>query len=353
MSVEVVEREGRPEKAIFRDLAMVQLLGRLALSLGMFLVAGLGGWLAHVVSYQTLFLCALVIPCISVLGCVLVKIDYTAPSPINWTILLGGLCYAIFVTVMGLSNVPYGQEIVFVVSLLIILFLLSRLMDNINRSLIWTLIGTAVVIFVFRAMPSPGAGASWFMMDVLGFNKAFFGTLAQIGAGLAILGMWFLAKPITEKPIAWVLGILTVIYFILSLPLIGLYYGLHHYTQTHFGFGAHTIALLDTAIASPFAQLSMIPMLALIARYAPKGHAATWFALMASFMNLALAAGGMISKWLNQIYVVTREVKNPAGDIMVHANYSQLGHLLIICAVMGLIVPLTAIWFLLRPARGA
>ena len=54
MSVEVVEREGRDKEAINQDLAMVQLLGRLSLSIGMFLVAGLGGWLAQVVSYQNM-----------------------------------------------------------------------------------------------------------------------------------------------------------------------------------------------------------------------------------------------------------------------------------------------------------
>ena len=58
-----------------------------------------------------------------------------------------------------------------------------------------------------------------------------------------------------------------------------------------FGFGARTIAIIDTATTSPFAQLSMIPLLTLIAIYAPAGHRATWFALMASLMNLALVAG--------------------------------------------------------------
>jgi hypothetical protein len=35
----------------------------------------------------------------------------------------------------------------------------------------------------------------------------------------------------------------------------------------------------------------MIPLLTLTAYYAPPGQRATWFALMASFMNLALVAG--------------------------------------------------------------
>ena len=43
----------------------------------------------------------------------------------------------------------------------------------------------------------------------------------------------------------------------------------------------------------------MIPLLTLIAIYAPAGHRATWFALMASLMNLALVAGELQTKYLN------------------------------------------------------
>ena len=62
----------------------------------------------------------------------------------------------------------------------------------------------------------------------------------------------------------------------------GSIYGLHEWTEANFGFGARTIAIVDAATASPFAQLSMIPLLTLIAYYAPAGRRATWFALMAS-----------------------------------------------------------------------
>jgi hypothetical protein len=114
-----------------------------------------------------------------------------------------------------------------------------------------------------------------------------------------------------------------------------------------FGFGAHTIALVDTALASPFAQLSLVPVLALVARHAPKGNAATWFALMTSLMNLALNAGGMASKYLNQYFVITREVKHAAGHVITQANYSELGYLLLITAVVGLVLPLFTIWWFL------
>jgi len=91
---------------------------------------------------------------------------------------------------------------------------------------------------------------------------------------------------------------------ILSLPNISLFFGLHHWTEETFGFGARTIAVIDAAAASPFAQLSMIPLLTLISFYAPPGHRATWFALMASLMNMALVAGQLQTKYLNETFVV-------------------------------------------------
>lgn len=348
MSVEVVERQGRAQKDIDRDLAMVQLLGRLSLSLGMFLMAGLGGWIAQVVSYQTLFLLTLIVPVISISGSLLVRIDIPPHKPLNFTVLGGGLFYAAFVVVMGLLQIPYGQEIVLVVSLMIVILLLRSVTRDVPRPLVGSLICAAGVIFIFRAMPPAGPGASWFMMDVLGFDKAFFGTLSQIGAGLSILGMWFFARLITERSVAFVLGWLTVISFVLSMPLIGLFYGLHEWTQAHFGFGAHTIALIDTALGSPFAQLAMIPMLALTAKYAPKGNAATWFALMASLMNLALTTGNLVSKYLNKIFIITRAIPQHG----ISADYSQLGILLMVIAITSLVIPLSAVFWLMRKTDG-
>ena len=75
----------------------------------------------------------------------------------------------------------------------------------------------------------------------------------------------------------------------------------------------------------------MIPLLTLIAFYAPPGHRATWFALMASLMNLALVAGQLQTKYLNQIFVVER------GD------YGELGVLLIAATALGFVIPIAAI----------
>jgi len=348
MSVEVVERDHRSEKDITHDLAMVQLLGRISLSCALFLVAGLSGWLAQHLSYQTMYLLTLIIPCISISGCLLVKLEQTQTKPLKKNIFFGGMLFGGFIIGMGIFQVPYNQEWIFLVSLAAISYFLFSITQDVTKQTKRRIAIAAIVIFIFRAMPGVGPGLQWWQIDVLGFNKAFFGTLAQIGAGLAIVGMWILAKYVTEKSIAWIFIVLTLITSILSLPVLGMYYGLHHWTEATFGFGAHTIALVDTALASPFAQLSMIPMLTLIAVNAPKGNAATWFALMASLMNLALTAGSLLSKWMNHIWIVSREIKNSAGVITTAANYSHLGTLIWISLLAGLIIPIASIVILMR-----
>ena len=88
MTTEVVQRlnadgSPRPQADIDRDLGMVQVLGRLALSIGSFAVAGLAGWLASMVPYATVFLLGLVIPVISISGAALVKIGKVEQRPID------------------------------------------------------------------------------------------------------------------------------------------------------------------------------------------------------------------------------------------------------------------------------
>ncbi len=91
MSTEVVSRTNadgtpRPPADIDRDLGMVQVLGRLALSAGIFSVAGLSGYLAQTYSYQTVFLIGLIVPVISVSGALLVKLETSERRAIDWRI---------------------------------------------------------------------------------------------------------------------------------------------------------------------------------------------------------------------------------------------------------------------------
>ena len=72
---------------------------------------------------------------------------------------------------------------------------------------------------------------------------------------------------------------------------------------------------------------------------------------MASFTNLALSASQLGTKYLNQWFVVQREVKDAAsGAIKVAADYGQLGDLMIAATVLGLLIPLVAV-AMVRMAR--
>jgi hypothetical protein len=143
-----------------------------------------------------------------------------------------------------------------------------------------------------------------------------------------------------------VVGLLTIAAGVLSLPNIGLYYGVQEWTAQWTGgvVDARFIALLDTTLESPLAQISMIPMLTWIAKNAPSHLKATFFAVMASFTNLALSASSLGTKYLNQFYTISREMRDRVtGTIEVTADYSLLGWLLITVALIAFVLPLMTI----------
>ena len=81
-----------------------------------------------------------------------------------------------------------------------------------------------------------------------------------------------------------------------------------------------------------------------IANSAPANLKATFFAVMASFTNLALSLSQLGTKYMNQLFLVTREVRDPvSGTVSVPADYSELGILLITVSAIGLLLPLAAI----------
>ena len=336
MSTEVVARRDaagtpRPEEAVRADLGMVQVIGRLSLSFGILAVAGLSGWLASALTRETVFLLGLAVPAVSVIGVLLIGLETSERRPLDWRILGGGIAFgaAILGLALGIRSVRtradlralHGGDLHH-----------AGVRDQgarfeTRRAILFT----SIIIFAFRATPSVGDGYFWWTLDQLQFDEAFYGTLRQTAAIIAIAAMWLFSKQLTEYSVTAILFWLAVAGAVLSLPNIGLFYGLHHWTEATFGFGARTIAVVDAATSSPFAQISMIPLLTLVAFYAPAGHRATWFALMASLMNMALVAGQLQTRYLNEIFVVGR------------GNYTELGPLLITAAGLGLLIPVAAI----------
>jgi len=320
--------------------------------------------------YANIYLIALAIPLISVSGVLLASVQArltlrrlirtglsakaatqalgrTTKAPkLNHWYFTGGLVFVVLTLVIGLSDNNYAQEVVFAGSMAIVLFLMRQLIANLDPAKARALVGTAIIIFVFRAVPLPGAAATWFEIDVLGFDEQFLSVLYLITSVLTLAGIIALRPMMASQAITRIVILLTVVAAVLSLPNIGLYYGLHHWTSALTGgvVDARFIAIMDTGLESPLGQVAMIPMLAWIARNAPGHLKATFFAVMASFTNLALSASSLGTKYLNHIFTVTREVRAPGTDLVeTAADYSQLGWLLITVALLGFVVPLLTV----------
>ena len=385
MTVEAVPRvdeNGKPVPQEARKLmnTTMQTLGRVAVIGGLALVAAINLYLfadvgklseaQKVAVYRQIYLAAMVIPFISIFGVALALFlkrrairgliargvdpararamhaePEDRPAP-NWWILGGSVAFVAFSLGMGFSRIPFNQEIIFFGSFAIIGFLIWRLTRELEPEARATLLGTVIVIFVFRAVPGPGEGLTWWMIDVLKFDQQFLAVLSLIGSVLTLFGMFLVRRFMAERSIAYVIGFLTVVGAVLSLPILGLYYDLHVWTAAATGgvVDARFIVLVNTALESPLGQIAMIPMLAWIANSAPSNLKATYFAIMASFTNLALSASQLGTKYLNEAIIVTREVKDAAsGAIKTPADYSQLGELLIVQITLALLLPFAAI----------
>ena len=306
--------------------------------------------------YSNIYLYALAIPLISISGIFLskfifkTKLKFSLIKP-DYTIIFGSLIFVIFVVTVGLLNHPMSQEIVFFGSLIIVIYLMKNLLKKISPTIKNTIIGTAIIVFMFRAVPGVGAGMGWFEIDILGFDQQFFSLLSLISSLLTMTGIIIFRKFMYENTISKIIIYLSFLNAILLLPSLAMYYGFHEWTSdiTNEVVDAKFIALINTALESPLGQVAMIPMLAWIAKNAPSNLKATFFAVFASFTNLALSASNLFTKYLNQIFIVTREVKDKINqNILTNSNYDELGMLIFVVILTTFCLPYISILVIQR-----
>ncbi|VAV98754.1 Folate transporter 3 [hydrothermal vent metagenome] len=390
MSVEAVPRHDETGAPIPEDMVKamhttMQTLGRIALISGTVMVALLNIYMFSGIAgmsdadkaqtYAQIYLLALGIPLLSVSGMVLSGVQkyharmrlirrgmskpearalFDQPgekTKVNPWYFIGGAGFVALTLSIGLSDIRFGQEIIFAGSMAIVLLLMRQLIAALSPGKARALVGTALIIFVFRAVPLPGPGLTWFEIDVLGFDQQFLSVLSLIVAVLTLAGMVILRPMMARHSITWIVVMLTLASGVLALPNIGLYYGIQNWTAPMTGgvVDARFIAVIDTAVESPLGQVAMIPMLAWIARNAPGHLKATFFAVMASFTNLALSASALTTRYLNQIFEITREVRDPTSDaVLTMADYSQLGWLLLVVAAITVGLPLLVVGMVQR-----
>ena len=210
MTVEAVEpnfksnSNSKKKDTIKKEHTIVQMYGRFAIIMGSLLVGLINLFIFKGIDtnypdinllYGKIYLFALIIPAISVSGVLLFNFlnkNKRIPKKFKTTLLdyqifLGSCIFVIFTIFLGTLNTLFSKEIILLSSLLLITILMRLLIKDLKKEDQYTIIGTAIIVFVYRAMPSPGAGLNWFEIDVLGFNQSFF-SLLSVTSALITLG---------------------------------------------------------------------------------------------------------------------------------------------------------------------
>ncbi len=359
-----------PEQDLHAMHTTLQTLGRVAVMSGALFISVVNIWLFAGVEalaqaeksriYLRVYQGSLAIPLISVLGIWLwhwmqkstrfqaqAQVRNAAVTKPNLPLLLGSAIFVVLTVGIGLMPWRYGQELVFVGSLAILIVMIRNLTTELAPEAKQTLWATAIIIFMFRAVPSAGEGVTWWAIDVLGYDQHFQAILSFISYALTLGGLLVLRGWVANRSVASTVVWLSVAQLVISLPSIGMSLGLHEWTSRMTGgvVDARFLGIADTALASPLAQIAMIPMLAWIAQTAPPNLKATYFAVMASFTNLALSAAQLGTKYLNQLFVLARQVRDPStGHVVAAANYTDLTATLVWVAALGLVIPLVTVF---------
>ena len=370
MTVEAVEsksnRKYNKEISKRNEHMLLQLYGRFSIILGSLLVGLINIYFFSGVdnmkesqtlqAYTNVYFLALFIPLLSISGVILsnlfknkfqLKYDQKSEdSKLDYKIFLASIFFVFFALIFGSFKFPLSQEFVLFTSLVLIFFLMKYLVKPLSKEKKFTIIGTATIIFVYRAIPGPGSGLTWFEIDILGFDQSFLSYLSVNAAFITLLGLLFLRKIIIGTSLAKLFIFLSLVSGLFYLPSLFMYYGLHNFTSSISGgiVDARFIAFINTAVESPLGQVAMIPLLGWIAKNAPLKYKATFFAVFASFTNLALSARELFTKYLNKIFIIKREVLDSKNNtILEKADYGSLDELLICLIIITVLVPILTI----------
>ncbi len=79
------------------------------------------------------------------------RLETAAPRAIDWRLLVGGVVFGIVVTVIGVTGMPFSQEIIFIVSMTVIILMLRRVTAGVDDETRKRIFYAALIIFAFRA----------------------------------------------------------------------------------------------------------------------------------------------------------------------------------------------------------
>ncbi|ETO34573.1 hypothetical protein RFI_02522 [Reticulomyxa filosa] len=307
--VSKTDSEGKPLSAdlIKFEIGILQLQGKLILKFGLLISATIGGYLAANFSFSYIVWYSLLVPIFSLLS--LINLNFNeqiSKTQLNKYYLFFILLSIAISLYIEIKKIPFNQEIVFVINLLVVIFLIHPFLTFMDNAKLIRFLTFSGMIFIYRMQPHFGPAIDWWQIDVLQFNPHFFANLKQATIIIGVCGTWLLSSFIIKSSIPRIIIAFTIISTIFKLPIIGMAYGLHIWTEQVFGFGAKTIALIDTSLSSPFDIAFMASVWTFYTLNSPTNNRFTYFALVACLLNLEYAAAELLTKYLNQIYFVER-----------------------------------------------
>jgi MFS family permease len=222
----------------------------------------------------------------------------------------------------------YDQQLIlFILSLLYIFWVGKDFLGSIPKGTQKHLLLVIFAIFAFRVIPFPVEPMDWWIIGKLGADANFLGTLNLISVAGGLVGMFVFGNTVARAPIIISLIVLTCLDLLSNVPFLINYY-LH--------VNSLDLVIFTSSVTAVLGRLAMIPMNMILAKNAPTINRGIYVTVTASFVNLALSAGTIITKWLNEIFPVTQ------------TNFDNLGILVVSCLGVSVLCSIIGIIFLKR-----
>jgi hypothetical protein len=342
--VKKTNKDGSPinHHLVQKEINLVQLYSKIFDTAGSFFGVLVGGLIAAKFSYGTISYYLPFVSLIALSGIIIVKKEPKIPTfTQDYSMVLLSSLYFLAVVVFAFIKNAYSQEILFFIGIMVSVIGLKKLIKEIAPQDRRKILSIIVVTFCYRCSPTFGPGVEWWQIDVLNFTPQFISFLKLLTIVISFILLLTLGNKIFKINIAKTFLILNLAHCIFQLPMIGMAYGLHNFTEKYFGIGIFTLSLIgfaDTGIDAPTSKLAFLVLCAAATYYAPKKHLANWFAIVMTLMSLAYVGGARIlRRILSEIYVIER------------GEYSNVGELMITTNLINFLIPTLAILIFMNP----
>jgi folate/biopterin transporter len=252
-------------------------------ALGGLLTAYLSGFLLDYVSFQTVFLITATFPSLVVLAA-----WFIPETPVD----------------RGLDLGVVKQQV-------------GLLRQAISRKVVWMPI---LFILLLRSTPSSESAFFYFLTNDLKFQPEVLGRIQMVVKIAALIGVWLFYRFFKTVPFRQIFGwtiVFSTCFGLSSLILVT-------HANRALGISDYWFSIGDSLILTLAAELTLLPMLVLVARICPPGIEATLFALIMSIHNSTYLISAEAGAWLTHWFGVTETDFSHLWQLVLVTNLSTL-----------------------------